>query len=249
VSVAPIKTVLAFILVAVGLASAGTMLSVLGRGGGSGRLAALKRAHHVLGYLFVALLAVLAVLGATILARAGDGLSLRGVIHWVLGALLVIVIALKILIARFYKKLLRFVPALGLMVIVLALLTAVVSCCFFIVASHGAYRPAWAGRPAASEAGSAAVSSGQGSRSVGDALVGELLFDANCSVCHSAGGASGPTGLMGLFEREVLVSSGAAVTGESVRAQILRPVGAMPSFEGRLVEEEIDDLIAYLESL
>jgi mono/diheme cytochrome c family protein len=39
------------------------------------------------------------------------------------------------------------------------------------------------------------------------------------------------------------------VTRETVRAQVLDPLGTMPSFDGFLSDSEIDDLVAYLETL
>jgi mono/diheme cytochrome c family protein len=85
--------------------------------------------------------------------------------------------------------------------------------------------------------------------SAGDAVAGEAVFRSSCAACHSVESDRGPAGLSGLFERESLASRGLPVTRENVRAQILDPVGRMPSFKSRLTDDELEDLLGYLETL
>jgi len=86
---------------------------------------------------------------------------------------------------------------------------------------------------------------------VGDPQKGETLFASNCSNCHDANSTEsriGP-GLAGLFGRAELPSSGKPVTRENVRAQIVSPVGNMPSFQSYISDEGLTDLLAYIETL
>ncbi len=80
----------------------------------------------------------------------------------------------------------------------------------------------------------------------GDETVGRDVFQANCAMCHGSD-ASGMMGmhpsLRGAVER--LTLEGVDVTIRNGRDT--RP--PMPAFEGRLSDEEIADVISYLDSL
>ncbi|MBA2425986.1 MAG: c-type cytochrome [Actinobacteria bacterium] len=80
----------------------------------------------------------------------------------------------------------------------------------------------------------------------GDPEAGREVFEANCAMCHGSD-ASGMMGihpsLRGAVER--LTLEGVEVTMRNGRAT--NP--PMPSFEGRLSEEELDDVVAYLDTL
>jgi mono/diheme cytochrome c family protein len=77
------------------------------------------------------------------------------------------------------------------------------------------------------------------------------VFQADCFGCHyhdSADNKIGP-GLAGLFSRDRIAASGKAMTPGNIREQITDPAGSMPAFEGYLTDEELDDLLSYLETL
>ncbi len=80
----------------------------------------------------------------------------------------------------------------------------------------------------------------------GDPAAGREVFEANCAMCHGQD-ASGMMGmhpsLRGAVER--LSLEGVAVTIRNGRDT--NP--PMPSFEGRLSDQEIEDVIAYLDTL
>jgi len=85
----------------------------------------------------------------------------------------------------------------------------------------------------------------------GNAVAGADLYRTNCLACHHADSENrkiGP-GLAGRFGRNALGSREGPVTREAVRELMLDPPGTMPSFEGFLSEVELDDLVAYLETL
>lgn len=98
--------------------------------------------------------------------------------------------------------------------------------------------------------------------STGDAAARgeELATSMGCISCHSTDGTQlvGPT-WQGLFGREVTLEDGTTVTAdeEYLRQAILDPnaqivqgfAPAMPAYEGMLTEEQISDLIAYIQTL
>lgn len=80
----------------------------------------------------------------------------------------------------------------------------------------------------------------------GDSEAGRELFESNCAMCHGQD-ASGMRGmhpsLRGAVER---------LSREGVEVTILKgrdTTPPMPSFEGRLSDEEIDDVVAYIDTL
>ncbi|MFH1502326.1 MAG: c-type cytochrome [Candidatus Eisenbacteria bacterium] len=241
-----VKIALAFLLTAAGLTAAGSMLALLGRTETTMQPGTLKRIHRTAGYVFGLSLVVLAVLGARIVATSGDGLPLRGVVHWVLGTLLVIVAILKIALVRHYKKFLKFAPGVGLLTLVLALLVAAVSAGFVIVTGGTG------GAASVGEADAAALrveGVPVAAASPADVAAGEGVFRSNCAVCHVVESDVPTAGLRGFFERDSLKSSGLPVTVENVRAQIVDPVGRMPSFASRLSGDELLSVLSYLQTL
>jgi len=116
-----LKVSFALLLLASGSVALVAMLSLMGRAERRGASpGALRATHRVAGYAFAACLAVLVVRGAGLLAAAGDQISLRAVFHIVLALGIVALLGLKILIARFYRQLLKYAPALGIIVFTLA---------------------------------------------------------------------------------------------------------------------------------
>ncbi len=82
--------------------------------------------------------------------------------------------------------------------------------------------------------------------SPGDTARGQELFQANCAMCHG----SDATGMMGMHPAlrgavDRLTAEGVEVTIRNGRDT--RP--PMPAFGGRLGDDDIADLIAYLEAL
>ncbi len=116
-----LKVSFALLLLASGSVALVAMLSLMGRAERRGLSpGALKAIHRVAGYAFAACLAVLVARGAGLLAVAGDQISLRAVFHIVLALGIVVLLGLKILIARFYRQLLKYAPVLGIIVFAFA---------------------------------------------------------------------------------------------------------------------------------
>jgi len=80
---------------------------------------------------------------------------------------------------------------------------------------------------------------------------GEELFQMNCAACHEASNPQlkkQPPRLEGLFRSKTLPSD-APATDEQVRKTIIDGVGTMPSFDQRLSDQDVDDLVQYLHQL
>ncbi len=78
-----------------------------------------------------------------------------------------------------------------------------------------------------------------------------LFTSKGCIYCHhtdSEDSKAGP-GLKSLFDLDQLPVSGRAVTEENVRRQIMAPYRNMPSYENRLTDDQLDELVDYLKTL
>ncbi len=84
-----------------------------------------------------------------------------------------------------------------------------------------------------------------------DETRGQALYEFHCAPCHETPPPDllkEPPKLKGLFNSKTL-PSGAPATDEQVRTVIVDGLRTMPAFQGRLQEQEIRDLIAYLHKM
>jgi hypothetical protein len=126
-----LKVSFALLLLTTGSVALVAMLSLMGRAERRGASPwALRVTHRVAGYAFAACLIVLVARGASLLSVEGDQISLRVAFHIVLALWLVVLLALKILMARFYRQLLKYVPALGLIAFAVAFVVTALSAGF-----------------------------------------------------------------------------------------------------------------------
>ena len=82
-------------------------------------------------------------------------------------------------------------------------------------------------------------------------IAGRALYQLHCSQCHDNPPRyllTRPPKLDKMFASKTL-PSGAPATDEEVRRTIVEGVGTMPAFKGRVREDEIRDLIAFLHTL
>lgn len=109
-------------------------------------------------------------------------------------------------------------------------------------------------------AGKSAAAAGAGQQVQTPAQQGEQLFQQNgCASCHQASGAGIGPSLNGLFGSQVQLEDGTTVTADEtyLRESILQPAAkivkgyqnVMPSFQGRVTDEQLIALIAYIKSL
>ena len=128
-----IKTILATLLLAAGLAAFLSMMARFGRPGDEARAERLRKTHKTAGYVFIALIAPLAVFGVDFLAEMGDGLTPRGTFHFVLAMTLVAVLLLKFLVVKTYRQQMRFASALGMTLFALTLVIFLITAGFFLI--------------------------------------------------------------------------------------------------------------------
>jgi mono/diheme cytochrome c family protein len=82
-----------------------------------------------------------------------------------------------------------------------------------------------------------------------DEEIGKELYDIQCSQCHDEnqqGLKKAPPKLHGIFSQINLPDGATPVTDQAVRQVIIDGKRTMPAFNGRLSEDQVADLIAYL---
>jgi len=229
------KSVVAVFFLLLGLVAIICMLTLMGRAERKISATFLRRLHKGAGAGFALMFLLTSYFCLHYVEMLGDGMSLRAVFHGVLALALFIVLALKLSIVQFYKQFLRYVPGLGMTVFALAFVVFCTSAgYFFLVTGESSV----AEEPTEEVGFSADVGRGQ------------ALFDNRCSFCHFAEKTDsklGP-GLKGVLKGEKLPVSGKPATPENVTQQLLNPYQSMPSFSS-LSEQEIKDLVAYLQTL
>ncbi|MDD8026335.1 MAG: cytochrome c [Acidobacteriota bacterium] len=232
--IASLKIVFASILFLSGIAAAGSMLLLTGRAVPARKPDLLRRIHTWAGWTFAASLLINTSLGFILLARAGDTLPLRVVLHWHLALILGLLVLAKLGFVKVFRSMLRWVPALGLFAAGTALVVACGSLGFEILAGF--------------RSSSGGVRSEDAAAS--ETTIGREMFDGLCAGCHAVrpGAARGGPDLSGLFKRTTLPASGRPATEENVRLQLRQPFRSMPAFPA-LSEPEIEALLARLRGL
>lgn len=104
------------------------------------------------------------------------------------------------------------------------------------------------------------TASASGTPGGADPAAGEAIAQAQCITCHSIDGSTlvGPS-WQGLYGNDVQLEDGTTVTADDayIRESILQPnvkvhqgfPAVMPAFEGILTDQQIDDIIAYIQTL
>ena len=229
------KSIVAIFFLVAGLVAVICMLTLMGKAERKISATFLRRTHKGAGLVFSLLFLVISYFCIKYVSAIGDQLSVRAVFHGVLALALFIVLALKLSIVQFYKQFLRYVPGLGMTTFALVFVVFSTSAGYFFLTKD--------------ESTEAKKPPSEVSLS-GDAQRGEALFDSKCTFCHYADRTDsklGP-GLKDVLKGEKLPVSGRPATPENVTQQLMGPYKNMPSFSS-LSEQEIKDLVAYLQTL
>jgi len=248
-SLITLKFVLTFGLFGAAVIALWTMLTMMGRTERSMEPGVLRVLHRVFGYIALALAMIIGIIGYQLAAAAGSAVTHRAVLHCAIAALFFVVFLFKVVIARHYRQLLKYMPVLGL--VAFALLFAVVS----ITAGYRIARGIWSapGSETVEEtvAGEGGTTTALEMAEAGEASAGRQLFAANCGGCHAHDSEEvlvGP-GFEGLVAHEVEEEGSRQAAFEGILGQILHPTGTMPSFDGAFTDGELEDLLAYIDTL
>ena len=252
-----IKSLLAMLLAVMACASLFTMLEIFGRPKPSASVDRLKRLHKVSGYLYLCLLLFISYLCIGFVAASRSDPSPRASLHIILALTILVLFVLKTVFVRAYRQFYSHVKAIGIVMAIMSFVLVGISGGYYFVESRlgrdqtvdkSVYYALTGPLLLVKKIGTPGILSVlTDPQSVGR---GRILFNTKCSACHDPNSTNtivGP-GLKGLLRNPVLPISRHPATAESIRFQLRQPMGRMPSF-AYLSEDEMDDLIAYLNTL
>jgi cytochrome c553 len=233
-----------------------SMFQVFG-GTVAGNVARIKLHHKISGYIYILVVLMISYLCVGFTAASMSEPSPRAVVHMVLALAILTLLVLKVLFIRRFRQLYLQAKTIGIVIGVMSVVLIGISGGYFLtVTRFGQDRTVdksvyyHVERPflTVTRTGSPGPASIRTDRlSIGR---GRALFAARCSACHdplSTRTIVGP-GLQGLLKNPTLPKSKHPATAESIRFQLRQPLGSMPSF-AYLSDEEMEDLIAYLNTL
>jgi hypothetical protein len=251
-----IKSILSLLLLATAVYGMYSMFQVFG-GAVAGSVERIKLRHKVSGYLSVLVLLFISYLCIGFAAASKAEPSSRAVVHIALALSIMTLFAIKVLFIRRFRQFYAQAKTIGIVIGVMSIVMIGISGGYFLTMTRfGQDRSADKSvyyrleRPfltIARISGPGAASIRTDRMSIG---LGKTLFMARCSSCHdplSTRTIVGP-GLKGLLKGPTLPKSGHPATAASIRFQLRQPLGVMPSF-AYLTEDEVEDLIAYLNTL
>ncbi len=232
------KSILAVFFLLAGTIALFSMLTLMGKTERKADAKLLRKLHKGAGLVFAILLLVISYFCVKYWASAGDQISTRAVIHGVLAFAVIIIFVLKLLIARFYRQFLKFVPVMGLTVFALSFIVFKTSAGYFFL------------RTLCADVEFSKISALSSPVLEGETDKGAALFKSKCATCHYADreeSKHGP-GLKNLLKRDRLPASQRPATVENILLQLEKPFRVMPSFSS-LSEQETADLLSYLKIL
>ncbi|GAB4483433.1 MAG: hypothetical protein OHK006_04360 [Thermodesulfovibrionales bacterium] len=245
-----LKSLLSLALLVLSGIAVYTMFEVFGRQAKRFSADALKRIHRLNGFLYIALFLAVSWLCVGYIAATRAELSSRASLHVVLGISIVMLICLKVLFVRFYRKYYAYAQAVGVLIAVLTFVTTGISAGYYLTVSrfgtHSITSPV-----SEKIAETAAAAPGAGVRTDGQSIArGKALYESKCYFCHDAYSTAQGTGPghKGILKNPVLPVSGKPATPENVLNQLRTPFKDMPSFS-YLTDDEAQDILAFLNTL
>jgi cytochrome c553 len=243
VPILELKSYISLPFLAVGVITVLFAFALMGRPAEQHDPKVLKRRHRISGYVFIVLLVVLSYLCLSYVVAVGSNMPVRALFHGILAVGLIGVLVVKMLIVRFYRGLVRMVPALGVVAFILAFVVFFTSAGYFFLREAHSH--------AAGEGSVAEVTLPPAvARTSGDPAAGQATFAEDCAACHAVASEEwriGP-GLKRVLARDTLPESGRPATPGNVWSQIVNPVGVMPAFD-MYSDQEMADLLAYIKTL
>ena len=251
-----LKSILSLVLLAPVAYGMYTMFQVFG-GAAAENAARIKVRHRVSGYVAVLIMLFISYLCIGFAAASKAEPSPRAVVHIVLALSVLTLFVIKVLFIRRFRQFYLQAKTIGLAIGVMSIVMIGVSGGYFLAMTRFGqdrsvdksvyYRLKAPFLAIARVGGPGMPTIRADSVSIG---LGRTLFAARCSACHdplSTRTIVGP-GLKGLLKGPTLPISKHPATAESIRFQLRQPMGRMPSF-AYLTDDEMEDLIAYLDTL
>jgi cytochrome c2 len=248
-----LKSILSMFMVIGILVNVITMFEAFGRAERRFNLDTLKRIHRVNGAVFILFYFFITYFCLRSIISSQAELTPRSTFHAVFAFAVIVLLALKISFIEFYPQFSGKIMTLGPVIALLAFGMIAVSGGYYFLVTRFHTDTTYDEIVEYKEKGKARAAPEEKARIKDDAESvgrGKKSFEAKCAFCHDAHSSRtgiGP-GLRGILRNPNLPVSGKPATAENIRLQFIEPFSKMPSF-AHLREEEIEDLIAYMNTL
>ncbi len=252
-----LKSILAILLTLLAAASMFTMFEIFGRKEKRYNTDRLRKVHKVIGVLYFLVFAVIAYFCIRFIFITKTELSVRGAFHGIIAATILVLLAVKVLYVRVYRQFYNQAKVFGLLISLMTFIMVGTSAGYYLVISEFGtdttydkilqYKEKIARQKKEKKVEVPKRPARTDPESIGR---GKNLFDAKCGFCHNAYSTEtivGP-GLKGVLKNPELPFSRLPATPDNIRNQLRRPFSRMPSFD-YLTEEEVEDIIAFLNTL
>jgi Cytochrome C oxidase, cbb3-type, subunit III len=252
-----LKSLLSLLLFIIAAAAMYAMFEALGRSTPSLSVERLKRLHKIAGYLYVALFVFISYLCIGFVAASRNDPSPRAALHIVLALSIAALFLLKVMYVRFFRQFYSQAKTIGILIGILSFVLVGLTGGFYLVTSRfgrdltvdkSVYYELKGPFLIVKEIERPGIMAIRTDRFSIER--GRTLFVSKCAICHDPNSTRtiiGP-GLKGILKRPTLPISGRPATPEDIRFQLRQPMGRMPSF-AYLSEEQVEDLLAYLNTL
>ncbi len=252
-----LKSLLALLLFLCAAVSVYAMFEVFGRSAPAPSIERFKRLHKTSGYLYAALFILLSYLCVGFAAASRAEPLPRAALHIAVALSILALFIIKVLYVRIFRQFYAQAKTIGVIMGVLSIVLVGISGGFYLATSSfgrdrtidkSVYYELKGPLLAVTRIERPGIMAIRTDRLSIER--GRTLFASKCAICHdplSTRTIVGP-GLKGLLRNPALPVSGHPATAESIRFQLRQPMGRMPSF-AYLSDEEMDDLIAYLNTL
>ena len=251
-----IKSILSISILILAVILMFTMFEVLGRSDRKYNINTLKGIHRISGYMYILIFLVISYFCLQYIVSAKTELSTRASLHSLLAVTILALFGIKLSFIKAYRQFYEHVKNIGLIIAVLT---------FGLVSSSGGYYLL------VSELGTdisfdelvhdkkgVVIEEGNNKKNQGIILKtdaesigrGKNLFVIKCSFCHHSDSTEtkvGP-GLKDVLKKTRLPVSKFPAVPVNIKKQLRQPFDRMPSF-AYLTDEEVDDILAFLNTL
>lgn len=251
------KSLLSIVIVLLAIIAMFTMLEIIGKGEKRYNIEKLKKIHKANGVIYFIIFSFITFFCLSFIIKSQSELSARSTFHSIFALTIIILISLKIAFVRVYRQFYGKVPTLGILIALITFgLMGTSGGYYLLVTKFGTDKTfdkimeyKIKGR---TETGDGKKGTRLIVRTDAESIrKGKELYESECSLCHNAYSTQtkvGP-GHKGILKNPLLPVSRKPATPENIINQIRNPYQDMPAFITRLSDEDVANILAFLNSL
>jgi len=231
------------------------MFEILGRSQVKVDVRKYGKIHKAAGFLYITILMIASYYCLYYVFLSRTELTPRSNLHSILSLSIFVLLGMKLMATRVYKRFHNHVNICGLLIALITFGMVGSSAGYYLIVSRLGTDVSFDRIEQCRKWAAASIKGGEPedsriTASAGSIGRGEIIFRGKCGFCHAPDSTEtivGP-GLKGILKKPELPVSRRPASPESIRNQLKKPFSRMPSFD-YLTKEEVDDLISFLKTL